>query len=210
VRGKLLEGRKILLISRNVSSLVMDTLCKQAVEENAVVACFYFDFAAQEEQSPGAALGSVLKQVVAGLEEVPEGIVSAFRDREGVIGGQRLPLSKIAEFLQDISSSRYTFICIDALDECPSGHRESLLDSLNQILQKSPGARLFMTGRPHVLGEVEKHLRGRAATRSITPIKNDITRFLRAMLREDTMPDEMDESLEEEIIRNIPETVTKA
>ena len=210
MRGKLLEGRKILLISRNVSSLVMDTLCKQAVEENAVVACFYFDFAAQEEQSPGAALGSVLKQVVAGLEEVPEGIVSAFRDREGVIGGQRLPLSKIAEFLQDISSSRYTFICIDALDECPSGHRESLLDSLNQILQKSPGARLFMTGRPHVLGEVEKHLRGRAATRSITPIKNDITRFLRAMLREDTMPDEMDESLEEEIIRNIPETVTKA
>jgi len=210
VRGKLLEGRKILLISRNVSSLVMDTLCKQAVEENAVVACFYFDFAAQEEQSPGAALGSVLKQVVAGLEEVPEGIVSAFRDREGVIGGQRLPLSKIAEFLQDISSSRCTFICIDALDECPSGHRESLLDSLNQILQKSPGARLFMTGRPHVLGEVEKHLRGRAATRSITPIKNDITRFLRAMLREDTMPDVMDESLEEEIIRNIPETVTKA
>jgi len=189
---------------------VMDTLCKQAVEENAVVACFYFDFAAQEEQSPGAALGSVLKQVVAGLEEVPEGIVSAFRDREGVIGGQRLPLSKIAEFLQDISSSRCTFICIDALDECPSGHRESLLDSLNQILQKSPGARLFMTGRPHVLGEVEKHLRGRAATRSITPIKNDITRFLRAMLREDTMPDVMDESLEEEIIRNIPETVTKA
>jgi len=210
VRGKLLEGRKILLISRNVSSLVMDTLCKQAVEENAVVACFYFDFAAQEEQSPGAALGSVLKQVVAGLEEVPERIVSAFRDREGVIGGQRLPLSKIAEFLQDISSSRCTFICIDALDECPSGHRESLLDSLNQILQKSPGARLFMTGRPHVLGEVEKHLRGRAATRSITPIKNDITRFLRAMLREDTMPDVMDESLEEEIIRNIPETVTKA
>ena len=210
MRGKLLEGRKILLISRNVSSLVMDTLCKQAVEENAVVACFYFDFAAQEEQSPGAALGSVLKQVVAGLEEVPERIVSAFRDREGVIGGQRLPLSKIAEFLQDISSSRCTFICIDALDECPSGHRESLLDSLNQILQKSPGARLFMTGRPHVLGEVEKHLRGRAATRSITPIKNDITRFLRAMLREDTMPDVMDESLEEEIIRNIPETVTKA
>ena len=196
-------------MSYNVSSLVMDTLCKQAVEENAAVACFYFDFTAQEEQSPGAALGSVLKQVVAGLEEVPEGIVSAFRDREGVIGGQRLPLSKIVEFLQDILSSRSTFICIDALDECPSGRRESLLDSLDQILQKSPGTRLFMTGRPHILDEVEKHLRGRAATRSITPIKNDITTFLQAKLREDTIPDAMDESLEEEIIRNIPETVTE-
>jgi len=175
------------------------------VEGNTTVACFYFDFAALE-QPPVAVLCSVLKQVVAGLEEVPEGIVRAFRDREEVIGCQRLPLSEIVEFLQDISSSQSTFICIDALDECPSGHRENLLDSLNQILQESPGGRLFMTGRPHILDEVEKHLGGRITTRSITPIKNDIIAFLRAKLEEDTIPDAMDESLEEEIIQNIPET----
>jgi len=194
-----------LLINCDVSSLVVDTLCKQDVEGNAVVACFYFDFAAQGEQSPAAVLGSVLKQVVAGLEEVPERIVRAFRSREAVIG-QRLPLSEIVEFLQDISSSRCTFICIDALDECPSRHREILLDLLNQILQKSPCARLFMTGRQHILGEVEKHLGGIAATRSITPTKNDIITFLRAKLKEDTIPDAIDSSLEEEIIQNIPET----
>jgi len=193
-----------LLISCDVSSLVIDTLCKQDVEGNATVACF-FDFAAQEEQSPSAVLGSVLKQLVAGLEAVPERIVRVFRGREKVTGGQRLPLSEIVEFLQDISSSRCTFICIDALDECPSGHRESLLDLLNQILQKSPGTRLFMTGRQNILGEVEKHLRGRVATISITPTKNDIISFLRAKLEEDTIPDAMDESLEEEIIQNIPE-----
>jgi len=195
-----------LLINCDVSSLVVDTLCKQGVEGNAVVACFYFDFAAQGEQSPAAVLGSVLKQVVARLDEVPERIVRAFRSREAVIGGQRLPLSEIVEFLQDISSSRCTFICIDALDECPSGHREILLDLLNQILQKSPGARLFMTGRQHILRGVEKHLGGRVATRSITATKNDIITFLRAKLNEDTIPDAMDESLEEEIIQNIPET----
>ena len=198
-----------MLISCDISSLVIDTLCKQAVKRSTGVACFYFDFASQEEQSPTAVLGSVLKQVVGGLDEVPEGIVKAFRDHEKVIGGKRLSLSDIVEFLQDISSTRCTFMCIDALDECPPGHRVKLLDVLNQILQKSQGARLFATGRPHIRGEVDKHLTGRAVTRSITPTKNDIITFLRAKLKEDAIPDAMDESLEEEIIQNIPETVSE-
>ena len=206
--GILGEG-KVSLIGCDLSSLVVDTLCKQVVEENAAVACFYFDFAAQEEQSPAVILGSVLRQVVSGLGEVPERVVKAFRDREKVIGGQALALSEIVEFLQDVSSSRCTSICIDALDECPAGHRVKLLDSLSQILQKSPGARIFLTGRPHIRGEVNKHLSGRATTRSIIPTKNDIIIFLRAKLREDTMPNAMDKSLEEEIVQKIPETVSE-
>ena len=197
-----------MLISCDVSSLVIDTLCKQAVGENAAVACFYFDFAAPE-QSPAAVLGSVLKQVVGGLDEVPEKMVKAFRNRGKVIGGQRLALAEIVEFLQDVSSSRCTFICIDALDECPPRHLIKLLDSLNQILQRSPGARIFLTGRPHIRDEVEKHLGGKAATRSITPTKNDIVTFLRAKLKEDTMSGAMDSSLEEEIIQNIPGSVSE-
>jgi len=188
---------------------VIDTLCEQAVGENAAVACFYFDFAAQEEQSPAAVLGAVLRQVVGGLDEVPRRITKAFRDRKKVIDGQELALSEIVEFLRDISSSRCTYICIDALDECPAGHRVKLLDSLNQILQKSPGAQIFLTGRPHIRGEVEKHLGGRVAARSITPTKGDIIIFLQAKLKEDTMPDAMDENLEEEIIQKIPEAVSE-
>ena len=187
---------------------MIDTLCKEGVQGSAAVACFYFDFAAQD-QSPVATLGSVLKQIVCGLGEVPERIVKAFRDREKVIGGKRLALSEVVEFLQDISTARSTFICIDTLDECQPGHRVKLLHLFNQILQKSPGARIFITGRPHILGEVEKHLGGRAATKSITPAKNDIITFLREKLREDTTPDAMDESLEEEIIQIIPETVSE-
>ena len=196
-----------MLIGYNVSSLVIDMLCKQAVGGNVAVACFYFDFATLEEQSPAAILGSILKQVVSGLNEVPEEIVKAFRDQ--VIGGQRLALADIVEFLQDISSSRSTFICIDALDECPPGHRVKLLDSLNQILQRSRGARIFLTGRQYILGEVDKHLAGRVATKSITPSKGDIIIFLREKLKEDTIPDAMEESLEEEIMKNIPETVSE-
>ena len=166
---------------------MIDTLCKQAVEGNAAVACFYFNFADQEEQSPAVILGSVLKQIIGGLDEVPERLVKAFRDRGKVIGGQRPSLEEIVEFLQDISSDRPTFICIDALDECPARHRAKLLDSLNQILGKSPAARIFLTGRLHIRAKVDKHLAGRVATRSITPTKDDISIFLRTKLKEDTI-----------------------
>ena len=162
---------------------MIDTLCKQAVEENAAVACFYFDFSAHEDQSPAAILSLVLKQVVGGLDEVPEGIANAFRAREKVIGGQSLTLAEIVEFLQEISFPRLTFICVDALDECPPAHRVKFLASLNQILQRSPGARIFLTGRSHIRDEIDKHFSGRAATTPITPTKGDIIIFLRAKLK---------------------------
>ena len=198
-----------MLIGCDVSSLVIDTLCKQAVERNAAVAIFYFDFADPDEQPPGAVLGSMLKQVVGGMDEVPERIVKAFRNREKVIGGQRLSLEEIIEFLQDITTAQRTFICLDALDEYPQGYRVKLLDSLNQILQSSPGGRIFLTGRRHIRDEIDKQLDGRAATRPMTPTKDDIIIFLRAKLKEDTIPGAMDESLEQEIIKNILETVSE-
>ena len=172
---------------------------------NVAIAWFYFDFAVPEEQSPAEILGLVLKQVVGGLTEVPERLVKAFRNRDKVVGGYGLPLSEIVQSLQDISTPRCIFICIDALDECEAGDRMKLLDILNQILANSPHSRLFLTGRPHTRAEVEKHLASRATTRSITPTKSDIITLLRAKLKEDTMRDAMDESLEEEIMKNIQE-----
>ena len=160
MRKKIPEGRGVFLISRDVSSLVIDSLYELAVGRNAAVAYFYFDFAAREEQSPTVILGSMLRQVVRGLDEIPERIVKAFRDREEAIDSRRPAFSEIVGFLQDISSSRYKFLCIDALGECPAGHRVKLLDSLNQILQKSPGARIFLTGRSYIQSEVWKHLLG--------------------------------------------------
>ena len=198
-----------MLISCGVSSLVIDTLCRHAIGENIAVACFYFDFTVREEQSPAAILGSVLKQVVARLDHIPEEISKAFHDRGKVIGGQRLPLAEIVELLQFISSLQCTFICIDALDECPAKHRVKLLDSLCQILQKSPGTRVFLTGRPYIQDEVGKYLAWGVATRSITPVRNDIILFLRAKLNEDTMPNAMGGGLKKEIFKDVPEVVSE-
>jgi len=209
VRNNILYEGEVLLSSYDSSSLVIDRLCDLARERNATVACFYFDFADQKEQSPTNILSSLLKQVVGGLEKIPENIVQAFRDQEKAIGGRKLGLGEIVGMLQGISSSQRTFFCIDALDECMAEYRVTLLDSLRQILHKSPNTRIFLAGRPHIRDEVEKHLAGRIAAVSITPTKDDIIRFLRAKLREDTAPDAMDENLEEDIIKKIPETVSE-
>jgi len=189
--------------------LVIDGLCDSAKEQNAAVACLYFDFAVQKEQSPTAFLGSLLKQLVGGLENIPAKIVEAFRDQKRTTGGRRLELGQVVEMLQDISSSRPTFICIDALDECLAEYRAKLLDSLQQILHRSPSTRIFLAGRLHIRDEVEKHLAGIVAAVPITPTKDDIIRFLRAKLKEDITPEAMDKSLEEDIIKNIPERVSE-
>ena len=88
-------------------------------------------------------------------------------------------------------------------------YRAKLLDSLKQILHKSPSTRIFLAGRSHIRNEVEEHLAGRVAAVRITPTKGDIVRFLRAKLKEDTTPDAMDKNLEEDIIKSIPETVSE-
>ena len=199
----------MLLRSCGASSLVIDRLCDWAKGRNAAVACFYLDFAAQKEQSPTSILGSLLRQVVSGLEEIPANIVEAFRDREKLIGGQKLRLGELVEMLQDISSSQATFICIDALDECMAEYRAKLLDSLKQILHKCPTTRIFLAGRLHIRDEVESHLAGRVVALSIIPTRDDIVRFLREKMRADTTPDAMDKSLEADIMKAIPETVSE-
>jgi len=199
----------VLLTSCDASSLVLDTLGDCAGEQDAAVACFYFDFAAQKEQSPATILGSLLNQVVSGLEKVPAEIVSTFRGQKKVMGGRRLGLDQVVKMLQDIASSQPIFICIDALDECMAEYRAQLLGSLKQILHRSPRTRIFLAGRFHIRDEVEKYFAGRVVDVSITPTKDDIIRFLRVKLGQDTTPDAMDESLEEDIIRTIPDTVSE-
>ena len=198
----------MLLRNSDASSLVIDSLCDWTKGRNATVACFYFDFAAQKEQSPTTVLSALLKQLVSGLERIPTKIVEAFQDQKKATGGRRLELGQVVDMLQDITCSRPTFICFDALDECVAEYQGKLLRSLQQILHKSPSTRIFLAGRLHVRDEVEQRLVGRVVAVSITPTEADIIRFLRAKLREDTIPDAMDNSLEEDIIKNIPETVS--
>jgi len=193
-----------MLTSHDISSLVIDRLCDQAGERNVAVACFYFDFAAQNEQSSTNMLGALLKQVVSGLEEVPEEITRSYEDQKRVIGGRAPRLSDIVKMLQTTTSEKLTFICVDALDECTAEDREKLLDSLGQIFKMSPSTRIFVTGRPHVQEEIGNRLSARVTTIRITPRRGDIIRYVRSRLGRDTTPDAMGSSLEAVILSKIP------
>ena len=202
-------GKGQALTNRYVSSLVIDGLCDQASGGNAVVACFYFDFAAQREQSSTSMLGALLKQVVGGLGEVPEKIVNAYEEQKAVIGGRAPRLSDIVKMLQTTSSEKPTFICIDALDECAMEHRVKLYNSLDQILQKSPGTRIFATGRPQIEDEIRQFISGKVTTIHITPERGDVIGYLRTRLNEDINPDAMDSSLKAEILKKIPDNISE-
>ena len=194
----------VLLISLNDSSLIIDKLCDEAAEEDTAVVCFYFDFAARNEQSPVNMLGSLLRQLVSGPEGIPESVVQDFRQQGRGIGGRGLQVAGILKMFQTITGTRRTFICVDALDECVPEYRMIVLESLGQILQGSPNTRLFMTGRPQVRGEVEKRLGGAATFISIQPTEDGVFRYLRDKLRNDITPEIMSSTLEAEIMKAIP------
>ena len=198
-----------MLTGYGVSSLVVDWLCDQAKGQSIAVTCFYYDFAARKEQSVTSMLSSLLKQIVGGMESIPSEISQAFQEHKKVIGGRRLQLPDIVKMLQAITSSLRTFVCIDALDECAVAHRVKLLNSLKQIVEKSPCTRIFMIGRPHVRAEVEKRLAGRVISLLVGPNRDDIMEYLRLRLDEDETPDAMDESLAADILSKIPSTMSE-
>ena len=209
-QSRVKNGKVVILMCSNISSLVVDVLCDGVKEQNIAVACFYVDFAAREEQSPTNLLGSLLKQIVAGMEEIPEEIRLTFQDHKKVIGGRGLRVPEIVRLLHTVTSLQQTFLCVDALDECMEGHRSEVLDSLRQILEKSTSTRIFLTGRQHIRGEIDRHLGGRVVVLFVKPNNDDIVEYIRMRLSKDTSIDAMDSSLEAEIIKciaeNIPET----
>jgi len=192
----------------NGSSLVVDRLCDWTKGQHTVVTCFYFDFAARKEQTATSMLGSLLKQIVNGTGRIPEDIWRALREQREAVSGRRPQLGDIVKMLQLITSSQRTFMVIDALDECTAVQRFRLLDSLKDILEKSPGVRIFLTGRPHIRTEIETRLPGRAASVSVRPVRDDIIQFLQVRLSEDETPDAMDSSLEGEILEKIAENTS--
>ena len=179
------EERESVLTGHDVSSLVVDRLCDQSKGQNTAITCFYLDFAARKEQSVANILGSLLRQIVGGMEKVPEEITRVFQEQKMAIGGRGPRLPDIVKMLQTITSSLRTFVCIDALDECAAAHRVKLLHSLQQILEKSPRTRIFIIGRPHVRAEIEKRLAGWVISVSVGLSKDDIMEYLRLRLDED-------------------------
>ena len=132
-------------------------------------------------------------------------VVRGFRDQKKVIGGRGLQVSGILKMFQTITTTKRTFICVDALDECVPEHRMVILESLGQIVQGSLDTRVFITGRSHVGSEVERKLGGAATFVLIEPTGDGMIRYLLKKLRNDTTPEMMSSTLEASILESIPQ-----
>ena len=153
-------------------------------------------------------LGVILKQL-ATRGGIPEHTREAFREATKEFGGRGLQLPDMVAMLKKtITSPLRLFICIDALDECTPKHRQELLKSLREIVRASLGARVFLTGRPHINDEILGCF-GKALRIPLSPTRGDIMHYLQMRLNGDTDPHAMNDELRADINKIILEKISE-
>ena len=90
---------------------------------------------------------------------------------------------------QTIAPEKRTFICIGPLDECVAEHRVKLLNSLDQMLKKSPGTQIFVTRRPYI--QIGECFSGKVTTIGTTSKQSGIIRYLYTGLNEGIIQPQM-------------------
>ena len=206
--NKSLEG--ICTANENISSLVIDKLVDGIDGDSVSVVYLYCDFQTQKSRSTANMLASLLKQAVDWSEAILVEIDRAFQNAKQGSDGRGLSVSEILKLLPAaLKSHKRTFICIDALDECVREHQPEFLRSLRSIVRNSPNARLFATGRPHILAGLEEHYSRALQIILFKPVKEDITRYLEAKLQDDLFREAMDSGLKQAILKVIPEMASE-
>ena len=176
--------------------------------KGVAVVGLYCDFLAQQEQSAANMLGAMLKQL-ASRGGIPEHTRKAFQKAKKEFGGRGLQLPDMVDTLKKtIRSLPRLFICIDGLDECTSKHRRELIQSLREIVRVSPGARVFLTGRPDIDDEIVRCF-GKALRIPLSPTHSDISSYWEMRLNGDTDPRAMNNELRADIRRIIPEKISE-
>ena len=200
-----------MLTRDKISSLVIDTLLAQTHGQNIPVLYLYCDYQAQKDQSAVNIIGSLLRQIVLGRVGMVGEVQNAFEEsKQG--GGKGLRLPKMRElFVETISSFERVYICVDAMDELLPQHRSEFLRTLPQIIQEAPNTRLFLTGRPHIRAELDKHLTKGAYTIHIIPDQGDIALYLSRKMEDDDLgyPDLMTEDLKNDIMKTMLEKASE-
>ena len=195
------------LTARNISSLVIDSLCDRAQEENIAVIGLYCDFLSQQEQTTTNIMGALLKQLV-GRGGIPDHLRAAFQKGKMEFGGRGPRLADLIGMLKTvIASLPQVFICLDALDECLPKRVPEVLESLRDILRESPGTRIFLTGRSHVKEDVQRYF-PEVVVIPINPNRNDIGNYVKMRLDRDSEPEAMSNDLRVDIVRVILEKIS--
>jgi len=202
--------KRISLTASITSSLVIDSLYRQASEEDTAVVISYCDYQERHQQTTTNMIGSILKQLVVKDDIIMGSVLKAFQKAKNECSGRRLCLPDLLGILKEsIASLPQVFICIDALDELVAEELPELLLSLEGIVQEQPSVRVFLTGRPYVGTQIATHFT-KAVTVKITPKQDDIRKYLQRKFKMDREPREMDDSLRTDIIETIRGSISQS
>ena len=194
------------LLTRGISSLAIDNLSdiSDSARAKVGVSYIYNDYRNQNYQDPAGIMGGLLKQLVAGLPDIPEEVTQAFQEAKECLEGQDSLLPTILNlFPSVIASFDQVFMFIDAWDEFSADTRFKLFHSLRQVTQGSPKTRLLLTGRSHIRPELDEYLAKPTVSVTIQPTPDDIKMFSKWKLDQDLVPDHMDDDLRSEIMAQI-------
>ena len=196
-----------MLISGEISSLVIDSLREQTCGENTVILFLYCDHQVQKDQSAVNMIGSLLSQIVLAPMEIPSEIRRVFELKQGGRQALRLP-DMLKLFVKTVCPFELVYICFDAVDELLPENRSDLLRALRQIIRDAPNIRLFLTGRPHIRGELDRYLTKGAYTIRIVADQGDIARYVSRKMEDDEDygdPNMMPDDLKHDILNTMLE-----
>ena len=200
-----------MLIGNKTSSLVIDNLREQTCGENILVLFLYCDYQAQKDQSAVNMIGSLLSQIAFGATQIPSEIQRTFEQKQR--GRQALRLPDMLKLLvKTVSSIERVYICFDAMDELLPGSRSELLRALREIIRDAPNIRLFLTGRPHIRGELDKYITKGAYIIPVVADQGDIAAYVSRKMEDDEDdgdPDLMPDDLKDDILKTMLEKASE-
>lgn len=181
----------------------MKAYCRQ--NESCTLAYFYFDFNNASNLDVSILLRSLIKQICAGEDKVPQ-VVQTLVSRHRASGQQPSISTLITALHTAIDDLRKrTFIILDALDEYPENKRLELLKTLKLLLD--PGSQEI-----HVLATSQErhdiqHQMAKLATEKIfigsSVVDPDIKLHVRTRLAEDPnldiLPPHIKQGIEEKL-----------
>jgi hypothetical protein len=151
---------------------VIDHLSSRLSDKKICVAFVYCDYQEKSEQQTASSLiATIIKQILITCERFPDKLGVELLEKKKK--GGNLELQDALQFLsQVISSFQRTYVCVDALDECPEEHRVNLIQSLRGLSAvdgHESTINLFFTGRPHI----KEHIKPSPSNGS--PIPSSVT-----------------------------------
>lgn len=137
-----------LITEKGFSSVIIDHLQDRVIHTGGRVLYFYFDYRQQSEQTPLKILATLLKQLIATYQGVPEGASKLF---EHVVSGKDLPswTLLVDAFIGICAQSEEVFLVLDAMDECDEHKNRSHILDLLECLEEQSQLRILITSRSY-------------------------------------------------------------